>query len=75
MIEHFELKSYTYEQSRLMFFREKRQNAKRRLQYWKNRAINGSYNSLQAVKASEAADEFCFYNDVVVMLGGESIDG
>ena len=41
------------------------------MNYWAKRAVNGRYNSIQHEKACDAADELNFYNDVIVLLGGE----
>ena len=71
MIEHFELKNYPYEERRMDFFKQKRLEAERRVDYWQKRIQNVPYNSIQHEKACDAADEYCFYNDVVMMLGGE----
>ena len=71
MIEHFTLKDYPYEERRMDFFKQKRLEAERRMNYWAKRAINGRYNSIQHEKTCDAADELNFYNDVIVMLGGE----
>ena len=71
MIEHFTLKDYPYEELRMDFFKQKRLEEERSVNYWVKRAVNGSYNSIQHEKACNAADEWNFYNDVIVMLGGE----
>lgn len=71
MIQHFELKEWPYEERRMDFFKQKRTEAKRRVDYWSKRAVNGRYNSIQHEKVCDAADEWNFYNDVIVMLGGE----
>ena len=71
MIKHFTLKDYPYEERRIDFFKQKRLEAKRRVDHWSKRAVNGRYNSIQHEKACDAADEFLFYNDVIVLLGGE----
>ena len=39
---------------------------------WAKRAVNGRYSSIQHEKACDVADEWNFYNDVIVMLGGEN---
>lgn len=44
------------------------------MNYWTKRAVNDRYNSIQHEKACDAADELNFYNNVIVLLGGESID-
>ena len=75
MIQHFELKEWTYEERRMDFFKRKRLKEKRRMDHWSKRAVNSRYNSIQHEKACDAADALNFYNDVIVMLGGESIDG
>lgn len=74
MIQHYELKDYPYEERRMDFFKQKRFEANRRMDHWAKRAINGGYNSIQHEKACDAADELNFYNDVIVMFGGERID-
>ncbi len=71
MIEHFELREYPYEERKMDFFKQKRLEAKRRMKHWEKRAVNGRYNSIQHEKVCNAVDEWCFYNDVVMMLGGE----
>ena len=71
MIEHFTLKDYPYKERRMDFFKQKRLEAKRRMNYWAKSAVNCRYNSIQHEKALDATDEFNFYNDIVVMLGGE----
>ena len=71
MIEHFTLKDYPYEERRMDFFKQKRLEAERRMNYWAKRAVNCRYNSIQHEKACDVADELSFYNDVIVMLGGE----
>lgn len=71
MIEHFTLKDYPYEERRMDFFKQKRLEAERSVNYWAKRAVNGRYNSIQHEKACDASDEWNFYNDVIVMLGGE----
>lgn len=68
MIEHFELKSYPYEERRLDFFKQKRLEAERRVKHWEKRAVNGTYNSIQHEKVCDAADEWNFYNDVIEWL-------
>ena len=73
MIQHYELKDYPYEELRMDFFKQKRLEAKRRLRYLEKRAWkNPVYNCIQHEKACDAADEWDFYNDVVMMLGGET---
>lgn len=74
MIQHFELKEWTYEERRMDFFKRKRLEEKRRMDHWSKRAVNSRYNSIQHEKACDAADELNFYNDVIVMFGGERID-
>ena len=74
MVEHFTLRDYPYEERRMDFFKQKRSEAKRRMDHWSKRAVNGRYNSIQHEKACYAADELSFYNDAIVMLGGKSID-
>ena len=70
-IDHFVLKNYPYEERRMDFFKQKRLEAKRRVDHWSKRAANGRYNSIQHEKVCDAADEWNFYNDVIAMLGGE----
>lgn len=54
-----------------LILQQKRLEAERRVNYWQKRISNVKYNSIQHEKACDAADEWNFYNDVVVMLGGE----
>lgn len=71
MIEHFELRNYPYDERRMDFFKQKRLEAKRRVEHWQKRVPKVPYNSIQYEKACDAADEYLFYNDVIVLLGGE----
>ena len=67
----FELKEYPYEERKMDFFKQKRLEAKRRMRYWEKRAWKGSYNCIEHEKFRNAADEWCFYDDVIEMLGGD----
>lgn len=40
MIEHFTLKYYPYEELRMDFFKQKRLEAERSVNYWAKRAVN-----------------------------------
>ena len=71
MIKHFTLKDYPYEERRIDFFKQKRLEAQRRVMHWQKRVPKTPYNSIQYEKACDAEDEWNFYNDVIVLLGGE----
>ena len=44
MIQHYELKDYPYEERRKEFFKQKRLEAKRRMDHWAKRVVYGCYN-------------------------------
>lgn len=63
------LKSITYEEARLEYFREQKVKAEHSLKYWANRAVKDPcYISGTHDKACEAADRISFYNDVIKIL-------
>ena len=63
------IKSITYEEARLEYFREQKAKAERSLQYWANRAVKDPcYISGTHAKACDAADRISFYTDVIKKL-------
>jgi len=68
MIQHYELVDYPYEERRMDFFKRKRLEAERRIKYWEKRMRSiPKYNSYQHEKCCDAADEWNFYNDAIVL--------
>ena len=59
----------SYEEARLDFFREQRTVAKRRMDYWAAR-IKPTTTPMRPEyeKVTRAADEWNYYNDIVLML-------
>lgn len=63
------LKSITYGEARLTYFREQKAKAERSMQYWINRSVKDPcYISEAYDKACAAADRANFYDDVIKML-------
>ena len=63
------LKSITYGEARLSYFREQKAKAERSMQYWINRSVKDTcYHCVSYYKACDAADRMNYYDDVIKML-------
>ena len=70
-----ELKSYTYEESRLEYFRQQRAHAERCLDYWVKAMCNGKAGYSQIEMEDKCSEYGCiinYYNDVINAFGGEN---
>lgn len=64
------LKVVTYEEARLKYFREQRDAAERRVNYWCNAKQADRVGWMEASdRASEAGMQYNFYKDAIVALG------
>lgn len=75
-IPPFTVVSLSYEDARLEFFRAQREAARRRMKYWQGLVkptttpMHEEYHN-----ATEAAEQWSYYNDIVKMLEIKPIGG
>lgn len=64
-----QIKSITYEESRLAYFKEQREKAERSMNYWCRLSSAERVGSFIAeCNASESGARWSYYNDVIKML-------